>query len=158
MGILAANGGGVETGSKREGKIKDIEKKHGRGRTQGKFLLHSSFLISTLMEPSGELRSVPQSKSGSNGWNGAVEALPAASSSLSERNSPTGISQSSGEGVPGSRLSGSIARICSMSSCSRCHCCIAMCWIILLWMMSVHTRLTSFGWRARASLKRSPGR
>ena len=50
---------------------------------------------------------VPKLKFGSNGWN-AVELLPAASSSVSEK-SPSRIDQSSGEGVPGSRLRGPIA-------------------------------------------------
>ena len=79
---------------------------------KGKFLLHSSFFISTLMETSGERRSVPQSKSGSNGWNGAVELLPAAPSS----DESSGIDQSSGMGDGDRRFSGSTFRISSTLS------------------------------------------
>ena len=108
------------------------------------------------METSGEERSVPQSKSGSNGWN-AVELPPAASPSVSVT-TPSGIDQSSGEVVRGSRLSGSMARMFSMSVCSKCHSWLAMCWTIRHWMMMVRILFTSSGWRAKASLNLSPGR
>ena len=142
MGLLAANG--VE----RE-KLKTLQTWPEKN-TQQK--IYSSFFISTLMETSGERRSVPQSKSGSNGWNGAVGLLLAASS-----NASSGMDQSSGTGDGDRRFSGSTFRISSTLSRSW-HQAPCMMFCIIFWRkMRVRASFTSCGWRERASLKRSPG-